>query len=263
MNYFLGSLNRREFETIRIAIKGMFPYATYTRSKSLSRSIFSVSGFFDTEPIDRLPVSYNVYGCVEFHDTDTPLSVYDIGVTSGNISRVMNRIPVIGLLFIIYRTILLPIFGRRIDNSTHNFRGMFCFFQSSFSVKGCVIILPDNLEDKIGYLAHNIQSLKKISEARLVVLEDPVFEKSFVVYADDEIEARKILTPAMMRSITDLRQKLGHDLMLTFRHNNLYFASEISAGFLQPARNSLKDKNLLAQLYREISFTRELFNTFS
>ena len=83
---------------------------------------------------------------------------------------------------------------------------MFGWCRLERSFKGSTIILPDHLEQKAGYLAKNIQGLKKRYNARFVHLEDPDFEKYFVVYADDEVTARMILTPAVMRRITRLRE---------------------------------------------------------
>ncbi len=67
---------------------------------------------------------------------------------------------------------------------------MFAWCKIDKRFKGNIIILPDHLEQKIGYLAKNIQGLKKRYSARLLQLEDQEFENYFAVYADDEVEAR-------------------------------------------------------------------------
>ena len=74
------------------------------------------------------------------------------------------------------------------------------------------------------------------------------------INADDEVEARMILTPAMMRRMTALRKSFDRDLMLSFNGNMLYYASETPDGFLRPGRKSLDDEHLLEQLYREVNF---------
>ena len=58
------------------------------------------------------------------------------------------------------------------ERESHNFRGMFGWCKIDKRFKGNIIILPDHLEQKIGYLAKNIQGLKKRYSARLVQLED-------------------------------------------------------------------------------------------
>ena len=48
--------------------------------------------------------------------------------------------------------------------------------------------------NRIGYLAQTVQGMKDKYGAKFLHLEDPEFEKYFVVYADDEVEARMVLT---------------------------------------------------------------------
>ena len=122
--------------------------------------------------------------------------------------------------------------------------------------KGYVLQLPDHLENRVGYLAQSIQRIRQKNGAKFVHLEDPEFENLFAVYADNEVEARMVLTPAMMRRMTELRRSFNRDLMLSFKDDTLYFASETPDGFLRPGRRSLNDERLLEQLYREIDFCR-------
>ena len=116
-------------------------------------------------------------------------------------------------------------------------------------------MLPDHLEQKVGYLAKNIQGLKKRYNARFVHLEDPDFEKYFVVYADDEVAARMLLTPAMMRCITRLREAFGHELLLSFSRGNFYYAAVMPDGFLCLRKQALDNEHLLEQIYNEINLS--------
>ncbi|MCS3227875.1 DUF3137 domain-containing protein [Parabacteroides distasonis] len=100
----------------------------------------------------------------------------------------------------------------------------------------------------------NNPGMKEKYGAKFVHLEDPEFERHFAVYADDEVEARMVLTPAMMRKLTALRKSFSRDLMLSFNGNMFYYASDTPDGFLRPGRKSLDDEHLLEQLYREVNF---------
>lgn len=62
-------------------------------------------------------------------------------------------------------------------------------------------------------------------------LEDQEFENYFAVYADDEVEARMLLTPAMMRHMTALHQTFGCDIMLSFSRGTFYYAAVMPSGF--------------------------------
>ena len=67
-----------------------------------------------------------------------------------------------------------------------------------------------------------------------------------------------VLTPAMMRRMTELRKSFNRDLMISFKDNTLYFASETPDGFLRPGRKSLGDERLLEQFWHEIDFCRTI-----
>lgn len=263
MSMSLTALSDKEVKIMREIMHKMYPDAAYSAGKSVPRRMLVDSRLFDVLSTCDSPMSHTGYGCVEFHDGNRRVSVYDIGVTSDKASKIMYQVPGLGFLAIVYRSIMRPIFGTRIESTMHSFRGMFGCHDTSLHCRGAVIILPDNLEDKIGYLAHSIQSFRRKNEARLVVLEDPEFEKFFAVYADDEVEARKILTPAMMQRITKLRMMLGRELMLSFNGNAVYYASATPDGFLRPGRKSLKNERLLEQIYREIYFSRTLSEVLS
>lgn len=258
MSESLTKLNDREIKVMREILNKMYPEARYSANKSVSRQILSDSRLFDILGSCEPYISHTGYGCVEFYDGNRSTSVFDMGVTSDKVSKIMYQVPGLDFLAVIYRYIMRPIFGTRIESTMHSSRGMFGYNDSSLYSNGAVIILPDNLEDKIGYLAHSIQSFRRKNEARLVVLEDPEFENLFAVYADDEVEARKILTPAMMRRITKLRRMFGRELMLSFNGEKVYYASATSDSFLRPGRKSLKNAQLLQQIYHEINFCRAL-----
>lgn len=259
----LTALTDREHKVMRQILAELFPDASFLFNGAPTRQMLADSRLFDILGASELPVSHNGYGCVKFRQDDSELAVYDVGVTSDKASKIMCQIPGLGFLATVYRSIVRPIFGTRIESSMHSFRGMFGYHGTSLHGKGAVIILPDNLEDKIGYLAHGIQSFRRKNEANLVVLEDPKFESLFAVYANDEVEARKVLTPVMMRRITKLRLNFGKELMLSFNDDKVYYASATSDGFLRLGRKSLEDVRLLEQIYSEINFCRTLIGELS
>lgn len=58
-----------------------------------------------------------------------------------------------------------------------------------------------------------------------VRLEDPDFDKQFIVYSPDQIEARFILTPSMMERLKALRSRMGNNVYIVFANNNIYIAN--------------------------------------
>lgn len=254
----LLGINSAEERITSELIRRLFPDAVFSPTRSFSGSVISASRLFDASQVDESPLGFTSYGRLDFHRGGETIALSDIGVTSDRASRMMYRIPVLNYFAVIYRSVVRPIFGTRVDSSLHSFRGLFGFVLSGRQVKGAVILMPDRLEGKIGYMARNIQTLGNNHGGNLVLLEDPDFENLFAVYADDEIEARKVLTPAMMRRLTALRNEFGRDLMMSFAGDRFYFAASTPDGFLRPGRRALADKDILGRMYDELRFCRDI-----
>ena len=259
--YSLTVLGEQEMQVMRESIRRLFPDATCRSNCGVPHRMLTDSAFFAVLHPDEAPGEHTVYGCVEFHQGGVLHTVYDIGVTTSRFAQTIQRLPVLGFAATLYRSVVRPVFGAPIESARYGFRGMFGVHAGPQSCRGSVILLPDRLENKIGYLAHAIQSYRRKHGARHVVLEDPEFEQLFSVYADDEVEARKILTPAVMRRITALRSDLGKELMISFSGKMIYCAAEIPGGFLRPARKSLKTRGLFCEIHHEIALMRTLPET--
>jgi len=105
------------------------------------------------------------------------------------------------------------------------FKGLFFVGDFNKQIKGTTVVLPDVAERLLGGVGKFLQNIQKIGRhAELITLEDPAFEKYFVVYGDDQNEARYILTPNLMERIVSFRQRTGQKLRLSFRGENVYVA---------------------------------------
>ena len=251
-----AALNRRENDTMARIIYLLFPGARYMPSGSIPPKVFADSRLFGTALPSGGSVSSTCYGRLDIPVGNGMMTIVDAGVTSAN----SKDFSAFNFLEVPYQYFIRPIFGARIESTMHSFRGMFGCCKLNRTFRGYVMLLPDHLENKIGYLAQTIQGMKEKYGAKFVHLEDPEFESYFAVYADDEVEARMVLTPAMMRKLTALRKSFSRDLMLSFNGNTLYYASDTPDGFLRPGRKSLDDERLLEQLYREVDFCLNVEN---
>ena len=247
-----STLNRRENEMMADIIARLFPDARYTPSGSADRKLLVESRLFGTPSSLGNPINSTGYGRLDIPTEDGLVSIADVGVTSANRKDFSSM----NFLEVLYQYFVRPIFGVRIESTMHNFRGMFGCCKLNRTFQGYVMLLPDHLENKLGYLAQTIQGMKEKHGAKFVHLEDSEFEKLFAVYADDEVETRMVLTPAMMRRLTSLRQSFKRDLMISFKGDMFYYASDMPDGFLRPGRKSLDNERLLEQLYREVNFCR-------
>ena len=94
-------------------------------------------------------------------------------------------------------------------------------------------MLPDTAERLFGALGHALQGLNP-SRDQLVKLENPDFERAFVVYASNQIEARYILTPALMERILEYQRRTGAELRLGFVDSCVYVAIPESGELFEP-----------------------------
>lgn len=114
---------------------------------------------------------------------------------------------------------------------THTiFKGL--FFKGDFNkyFHGETFVLPDKSEKLFG----NFFQKMNVSRPPLVKLEDPEFEKLFVVYGTDQIESRYILSPALMKRITDFRNKTGRGIGLAFVRSCVYMTIPYSRNLFEP-----------------------------
>lgn len=248
----LQSLGGQETMLMSRIIGELFPEARFNPAGTVNREALAASRLF-SESTSLAEIDTTSYGRLEIPVEEQTMQVYDVGITPLH-GKDLAANP----LTMLYRSVVRPIFGTRIESTMHSFRGMFGYCRTQRKFRGYVLLLPDHLENKVGYLAQTIQRICQKNGAKFVHLEDPEFENLFAVYADDEVEARMVLTPAMMRRMTELRKSFNRDLMISFKDNTLYFASETPDGFLRPGRKSLGDERLLEQFWHEIDFCRTI-----
>jgi hypothetical protein len=113
------------------------------------------------------------------------------------------------------------------------FKGL--FFMAEFNKKfyGKTVILPDTAERMLGGLGCALQGLSK-SHGELIRMDNPGFEKYFVVYGDDQIESRYVLSTSLVQRILDFRTKTGKRIYLSFVGSVVYVAIPYRRPLLEP-----------------------------
>lgn len=140
------------------------------------------------------------------------------------------------------------------------FGGIFFVGDFNKSFKGRTYILPDKIEKSFGRFAKYFQSLGK-SHGQLVKLEDPEFEKEFVVYSDDQIEARYILSTSLMKRILDFKKKAKSDIMMAFKSSKIYIAIPIKGKLFEPKIfGKLIAEETLRKYYEDLNITVSTVN---
>lgn len=87
-----------------------------------------------------------------------------------------------------------------------------------------VYVLPDRMEKHLGLAARAWQSLPGRGLGRLLQLEDPTFERYFKVYGHDEVEARYVLSPSLMRRLIRFAETNNEDVRVAFVGGSVHVA---------------------------------------
>jgi len=103
------------------------------------------------------------------------------------------------------------------------FRGLFIIADFNKHFKTHTVVLPDTAEKLFGKFGQKLQTIAP-DRGELIRLEDPRFEQEFCVYGDDQIEARYILTPALMERILAFKKKWNTRVYLSFLDSKVYIA---------------------------------------
>jgi len=115
------------------------------------------------------------------------------------------------------------------------FRGLFLVSEFNKNFKSKTVILPDQAEKNFGSLIGGWLQSINFSRNDLIRMDDPEFEKMFVVYGSDQIEARYILTHSMMKRILDFQKKITHPLFVSFVHNHIHIGIGTKKDLFEPA----------------------------
>lgn len=183
------------------------PEWTYEPSSFINQNEYSQSGIF-TKSWDRYRGDDLIHGVID--KTDFRLSE----------------------LHTEYKTVSVDSKGRRTESWHTIFKGLFAHADFNKKIKGETYILPDVAEKLFGKWGQKLQGNN--SRGQLVKLENLEFEKNFVVYSNDQIEARYILTPKMMEAIVSIKKQLQKEIYISFIESRVYIAISIGRDLFEP-----------------------------
>jgi hypothetical protein len=115
------------------------------------------------------------------------------------------------------------------------FKGLFFAADCNKNFSGQTIVLPDTAESLLGKLGQKLQSLMA-PIGQLVKFDDTEFEKYFVVYSENEAQARYTLSPALMSKVIEFRKKNRSAwLRLSFTGSQVFVALSHEQNFCDPS----------------------------
>ena len=115
------------------------------------------------------------------------------------------------------------------------------------------MVLPDTAQKLFGNWLGNLFQSWNFTRDDLIKLEDPEFERLFVVYGTDQIEARYILSTSLMKRIVDFKKKTGKTIHLSFINNEIYVAVSYNKNLFEPKIfKTLLDFNVIREYYSDL-----------
>jgi len=113
------------------------------------------------------------------------------------------------------------------------FQGLFFVADFHKHFKGRTYIFPDIAERSFGGIGSWLQGLNH-EHGALIKLDHTAFEKQFVVYGDDTVEAHYILNHAFMERIVSFYEKERKNLFIGFVDGKMYLAMEHTQTLFEP-----------------------------
>lgn len=124
-------------------------------------------------------------------------------------------------------------------------------------------VFPDTSEKKFGSLIGRLLQADSTSYGKLIRMDNPEFEKEFVVYGGDAIEAHYILTQSMMQRMLEFKKRVAHEVAFSFVGGEMFVAVYYDKDTLEPSIfGSLLDykiaKEYIDTLYYALGIVEEL-----
>lgn len=110
---------------------------------------------------------------------------------------------------------------------------VFCAdFNKNF--KGITVVKPKDIGSALGAWISDKMPIFSSSGRQLVKLENIQFDKTFVTHSTDQVEARYILTPAMMERMCELNDKSKATISVSFIGSYVYIAFPLEKNYFEP-----------------------------
>ncbi|WP_294963246.1 DUF3137 domain-containing protein [Sulfurimonas sp.] len=115
------------------------------------------------------------------------------------------------------------------------FRGLFIVAEFNKNFHGKTIVLPDTAQSTFGNLIGNWLQSNNFNREELVKMDDNNFEREFVVYSSDQIEARYILSHSLMKRLLIFKEKSKHPVYISFIGNHIHMAIYYDKDLFEPS----------------------------
>lgn len=214
---------------VRFALKSIDESLDLEYQSGLSESEFIYSQLFSTKP-DRYNSEDQIYGI----SGKTKLSFSEVHAEYKTETRTKNGTQTH------WHTILKGIVFHADFNKHFN---------------GITVVRPKDIGATFGAWISKTMPIFSSSGRELVQLESPEFNRNFVTYSTDQVEARYILTPGMMERLCELNKRCSYTISVSFFDSSVFIAFPLNKNYFEPpVHKTLLDPNLLEEDTEVIRF---------
>ncbi|WP_293784783.1 DUF3137 domain-containing protein [uncultured Pedobacter sp.] len=137
------------------------------------------------------------------------------------------------------------------------FKGIIFAADFNKNFNGITIVRPKGFANALGaWFSKNVFSF---GGNDVVKLENPDFDKTFITYGSDQVEARYILTPALMERILKLNHQTKYDISLSFIESRMYIAFPLNRNYFEaPIFKSLMNAEALDNDVTTVKFMYDI-----
>lgn len=140
------------------------------------------------------------------------------------------------------------------------FKGIFFIADFNKHFSSQVLLWPDGSGR---FLKAIKKKLAYFSKWQVINLEDPEFEKYYIAYGTDQVEARYILSTSLMRRIIDYRKKVKRKVYISFKDSLMYIGISGNFSFKTSLFSSVKNYSRLTEIYDILSMIISIVEEFS
>ncbi len=132
-----------------------------------------------------------------------------------------------------YKTVTTDSKGRRQETWHDIFKGIIFAADFNKNFSGVTVVRPKDLGSKLSaWISKAVPFFS--ADSKVVELENVDFSKLFITHSSDQIEARYILTPALMDKLCLLNDKCNYTISLSFIRSSMYIAFPLDEDYFEP-----------------------------
>lgn len=146
-----------------------------------------------------------------------------------------------------------------------SFNGIFMIASFNKYFNGNYIVLPEDRFNPMGKtMVSDLLVRAKLDVTEVIKLENPEFNQLFRVYGSDQVEARYIITPAMMSRMIDFHSQVNNNVYFSFTRSRFFMAFDSGdRKIFEPSLSSPLQLNEIMQWAREIGYAINIVEEFN